>query len=328
MIRFAQLDPRPTPEAKASNDAIFESSTVLGIEVTIPALAQRCSLGNIDHHDEMDYAAAAIDIACKWPLAGFPPLLPLPKNFTIAILKPDCDSVGAGAVIYHRFDNTVSGRDLSRLMPDRIDLISKTDRFQKGEIWHPQYFPTKKNPWPTSGSVESSSELAALQAMCGDHTVPLMVRVNFMENWLKGGDLFCLHETIPYQIRIETERQNLIAALESGQIHYRLDGRIAIVESIHRAATMVGYCLAPIVVAINPEFKFRPDMPPIRKITICTWSSRYADIPACLAELKQIESGWGGSGNIGGSPQGVDCQIKTQNIVEIIKRFAHNEISF
>lgn len=317
MIKFAQLDPRPTPEAKASNDAIFNSGPVLGIEVTIPALAQRCSLGNIDHHDEYDYQASAIDLACNWPIAGFPEL---PENFTIAILKPDCDSIGAAAVISHRFDSEPNpDHSICGLDEEKIRIISETDRFQKGEIWHPQTLPTRENPWPNTGSLESSRELAPVHAMCCDHAIPLLIRVGWMLNWLRGGDLFCAPGTIPYADRVEKERQNLISALESGQIKYRLDlGGITVITTTHRAATMVGYCLAPVVIAINPEFRFRPDMEPVRKVTICAWSNRYADIPACLKELNMIEPGWGGAGNIGGSPQGISCTVETQKIIDIV----------
>lgn len=316
MIRFAQLDPRNTPEAKASNDTIFEHGPVLGIEITISTLARKCSLGNIDHHDEFNYQAAAIDLACEWPIAGFPPL---PTDFTIAILKPDCDSIGAAAVLSHRFDSIPNpDHYISSLDDERIRMISKTDRFQKSEIWDQQDVPTRKNPWPNSGSVESSPKLAPVQAMCCDHAIPLLVRVGWMLNWLRRGNLFCMTGTKSYQERVEEERQLLISALESGHIRYHLDSGIAIVETTHRAATMIGYCLAPVVIAINPEFRFRQDMEPVRKVTICAWSSRYADIPACLADLNIFEPGWGGAGNIGGSPQGVSCGLPTQIIIDAI----------
>lgn len=46
-LNFALLDPRPIPAAAEANDRVFNAGPVLGIEVTVPALAARC-IGNIE----------------------------------------------------------------------------------------------------------------------------------------------------------------------------------------------------------------------------------------------------------------------------------------
>ena len=46
-MKYGILDPRKTPEAQVNNNALLNEQT-LGIEVTIPELADRCKLGNID----------------------------------------------------------------------------------------------------------------------------------------------------------------------------------------------------------------------------------------------------------------------------------------
>ncbi len=48
MFIFAASIPPFVPGAQEKNEAIFASGNVLGVEVTIPALAKRCDLGNID----------------------------------------------------------------------------------------------------------------------------------------------------------------------------------------------------------------------------------------------------------------------------------------
>ncbi len=50
-------------------------------------------------------------------------------------------------------------------------------------------------------------------------------------------------------------------ALASGQIQIEKVGEVAVVASAHRAATGVGYMLAPVVVALNPEFRVQGGKP-------------------------------------------------------------------
>ena len=69
---FAILDPRSIPAANEANEKIFTadcgtgkiSVPVLGIEVTVRALAARCSLGNIDpQHDDSGSTLSAVEAA-------------------------------------------------------------------------------------------------------------------------------------------------------------------------------------------------------------------------------------------------------------------------
>ncbi|MFC3986853.1 hypothetical protein, partial [Streptosporangium jomthongense] len=84
---FATLDPRPTDSARTANDALL-AKEVLGVEVTVPVLADRCTAGNLDpQHLGGDAATAAIEAALTWPLP--------PAHTTLATVRPDADSVGA-----------------------------------------------------------------------------------------------------------------------------------------------------------------------------------------------------------------------------------------
>ncbi len=94
---------------------------------------------------------------------------------------------------------------------------------------------------------------------------------------------------------------------------------IAVVDSTHRAATMVGYSLAPVVVARNPAFKLGGGDAHI-KFTVCVFEPKFADIKSALSELAVLEAGWGGSPTIGGSPQGVSSMLTTEQVVEVVAR--------
>ena len=132
-------------------------------------------------------------------------------------------------------------------------------------------------------------------------------------------------EGIVVAARMERERVEMIRALEAGEIDHRVvaDGRIAVVESTHRAATSVGYSLAPVVVALNPEFRVsvgREGGQPHRKFTVCAFEARFADIRSASVELTSLEPGWGGSLTIIGSPQGVGSTLSVDQVVEVVRR--------
>ncbi len=138
-----------------------------------------------------------------------------------------------------------------------------------------------------------------------------------MERWLLTGE-----EPVQYVEKVAQEREEIVSALENGQINARLssDGKIAIVESSHRAATSIGYALAPVVVALNPAFRMA-GVKPHRKFTVCVFElGKFADIKAALAELGRVEPGWGGSPTIGGSPQGVSSKLTIDEVVSIVQK--------
>lgn len=354
MYNFATLDPRIIPAAVKANDEVF-ASPVYGIEVTVPALAKRCAF-NLDPQHSGEYAdRAAIEIALiqaerRCCAAGSDCLLcqltecpadahRLPREWeTLATIRPDLDSVGSMAIFNLR------ARDVS-LEPakERIAMVAVADKFARGG-YTAKLLPTRENPWPEEAtSAESSRPLAAISAAVMDFKVLLTDRVSTMERWLLTGE-----EPEQYRTQVEKERLDMITALETGQIKYAVvDGYcsvcgnfenmqspycgkcgaylspakpIAVVESTHRAATMVGYSLAPVVVAFNPSFKQGPGEP-YKKFTICQFTAEYVDLRACLAELNELEAGWGGSPTIGGSPQGISSTLTIDKVVEVVERY-------
>jgi len=386
MYRYALLDPRPTPAAQAANDAVFADADsfldaprngeyarvrvpeVIGIEVTVPALAARCAVNLDPQHGSGPHVAAcrdlaAIDLAlsCTLPLDGS----------TLATIRPDLDSVGAMAILELRRSGRLRYADRSDLpgvtsgwevdgtecgIADRIRAVSRADRFARGPWPGPRSLPSRADRWPAvQAGASDTRELAAIAACVADSgkgSLPMADRVAIMALWLQHGE-----GEIPdlerYRARVERERDEMIAALEEEMIDVRLRDRIetrsdgsehllspddgvwqdvfdvtrfripiAVVTTEHRAATMLGYCLAPVVVAENPRFRLG-DGPEHRKVTICAWDVAYCDIRAALAELAAIEPGWGGSLTIGGSPQGVSSHLPIETIVRIVARHLH-----
>ncbi|MEK7493808.1 MAG: hypothetical protein AAB630_01490 [Patescibacteria group bacterium] len=200
---------------------------------------------------------------------------------------------------------------------ERINMVAIADKFARGGYSGPKPLPTRDNPWDeSSATAESSRPLAAIAAAIMDFKVPLADRVATMEKWLLTGE-----EPKQYRDSVEKERLDMITALEGGAIKHetRSGGKIAVVESTHRATTSVGYSRAPVVVALNPDFRLGAGEPH-RKFTVCAFEEKFADIKSALAELATLEAGWGGSPTIGGSPQGVSSALTIDQVVEVVAK--------
>jgi len=303
MYQFATLDPRNIPAAIEANDKIF-ADPVYGVEVTVPALAKRCTFNLDPQHTGGDANRAAIEDALTTELPT--------DGSTLATVRADLDAIGTMAI----FNLRAKGESLKSAM-ERIEMVATADKFARGGYSGPRPLPTRSNPWDeSSATAESSRPLAAIAAAVMDFKVLLTDRVTTMEKWLLTGE-----EPQQYRTQVEKERLDMITAMETGQIksETRSDGRIAVVESTHRAATSVGYSLAPVVVALNPSFKQGPG-DPNKKFTICAFEAKFADIKSALAELATLEAGWGGSPTIGGSPQGVSSTLTIDQVVEVVAK--------
>ncbi len=297
---FAVLDPRPIPAAREHNDQVFESNNVYGIEVTVPELAERCVVNIDPQHTGGDSDTAAIEEAVIFETP--------PQDALFATVRADLDSVGAMAVFTIRSEDGV----LDDAAMERVKIIADSDKFAQGGYLGPKPLPTQETLWNN----QNEEVLAAIAAEISDFKVPLADRVASMKEWLKTGN-----ESEIYRKQVHEEKLDMVKALENGDITYetRADGRIAFVESTHRAGTTVGYSLAPVVVALNPSFK-QHGKDPYKKFTVCTFEKKFADIKAALMELNELEPGWGGSPTIGGSPQGVDSQLSVDQVVSIVEK--------
>lgn len=298
MYKYVTLDPRPV--GKESNNSVFANGLVYGIEVSIPVLAERCALNIDPQHSGGDASRTAIEEALTVELP--------PEGATLATIRTDLDSVGAMVVLALR----AKGESLKPAM-ERIRLVAESDKFAHGSWPGKCPLPSRENPWSKASDKPS---LAAIAAAISDFRVPIEKRVQLMNRWLLTGE-----EPVKYRQKVEQERMEMISALENGtiKVHEAADGRIAVVESTHRAATSMGYCIAPVIVALNPAFRFQGSEP-IRKFTVCQFKIGYMNLRSVFADLSELEPGWGGSPIIGGSPQGVSSTLTVEQVVEIVKQ--------
>lgn len=284
---FAQFDPRP--QGAEHNDAIFEDAEtcVLGIEVTVGALAAKCSLGNLDHHGAG--STAETPSACEQALNCSLP----PEKATLATVRADADSVAAMAVLASRQE----GRTINTGIAEAIGMFDRLG--------------------PSAGRPDD--RVIAVGRVAADFKRPLPERTAWVQAILEGsGDLD------EVATLVQAHDAEIEEARAASEISVEADGRISVVVSTNRHATQLGYEHAPVVVACNPEMPVDPRDPSqgsYKKFTICRYDSHVAvDIAGALRELNELEEGWGGRADIGGSPQGVSSELTLEQVVEVVKR--------
>jgi len=304
---FETLDPRinhPNEQIKEqtllANQTIFDKGNVMGIEVTIPSLAEKCDLGNIDpQHSDSNENLAAIEVA---------ETIELPEGeVTFVTIRADLDSIGSMALLLLRKEGT----EITPEIKERIIKIADADKFNNGPWSGKQSLPSPGSPWG-----DDNEELGAMAASTADFKLSLKDRVDMMKQWIETGE-----ESEKYRIQVEDERKEIVSALESGEIQVETvaDGRIALVESKHRAGMQIGYSQSPIVIAFNPEFGFG-DSPKVKKYTIAQHENGYVELNKVKEELEQLEPGWGGSPTIIGSPQGESSKLSKEQVIEIVEK--------
>jgi hypothetical protein len=183
-----------------------------------------------------------------------------------------------------------------------------------------------------------------MAAMVSDHNLPEWLRVCELARWLVTGKERPVSGT-DYREAVETEREKLIMAIEAGEINvstfangeitawgnHRLDEPvpgampIALVVSEHRAATMLGYCVSPLIVCINPAMRIGGGGPHT-KVSVCQFEQGYCDLVALAKELAETEPGWGGSKTFVGSPQGVSTSLSTSAILSAVHKHSFSQL--
>lgn len=308
-VEFILLDPRPASLSaeqeklrKFTNDGV----PIVGVEVTIPALAGLCHV-NIDpqHGAGGDHNMSAIAHVLQHGIDLIPRGA---KKVVFATVRPDLDSFGAIALLWWELQAPYSVQQhSSAAMRSRIEAIHLADTFAHGE-WQPRELGTGED-----------SFLAAIARCVNDFKLPMRSRIEAVQRWLETGE-----EPSGYRAAYELEQGEISSALNSGEITvdlserygYPADGKVVVVQSRHRAGTTMGYTQAPVVVALNPALEFRGVM--TRKFTICQYRTGYVDLVKVKDELASLEAGWGGSPTIIGSPQGVDCNLPLETVVAIV----------
>lgn len=320
-MKFYQIDPRP--QGAEANQAIFteHGGAVLGIEVTLPAYATQCGLGNLDHHGSG--STSDTPSACEQALALEESELPKGDSVLVTV-RPDGDSITAMAVIKNRLEGRTVNAEL-------VSAIGRFDRFG-----------------PTA--VQLPDIVRAIARKSADFRVSIEERVGWVADLLAGDDKAGEVSALVVEANAELEAARAASKVEVHHVEWcsqclatsdrgdrvtptqncRNCGStetwaaptMATVVSTHRFATTLGYEHAPVVVALNPEFPLDPRDPAAgtgRKFTVCRYDSH---VPAAFKsierDLNALEPGWGGRDTILGSPQGQSSILEIEQVIEVV----------
>ncbi len=297
--------------------AYLQSQTVVGFEVTDEEYAAAC-VANFDPQ----HSGRRPDTSCIDATTAF-----VCGEITPATSLLDLDSLGAIAVLGIAVE-AINQFDVFRDdVLARIAMIGHADRFEHGDWPGVRPLPNRASPWFESGGASETRPLAAMAMVVKDASLTNTEKAEMLKTWLLTGQ-----EPFGYRQLAEQERLSMIEALERGkillnEIHY---GRLVTVVSTYYGALGVGYHLAPIVIANNPEFRFK-DSEPHSKFTVAQFRLGYIDLSTALELLNELEAWargiplddlsnrWGGSPTIIGSPMGESSRLSLDQVVQVVE---------
>jgi len=277
--------------------------SMLGIEVTDPRLAAACGLGNVDpqHVPGAGPKAPAAIEACL-------DLVVAPQLRRLATIRPDIDALGAMAILCGR----AAGRTINDDVRARVKRIAAVDRFDRGP-WPgahrlPRVVADLAQAWP-------GADLSALAACVADSGLAVAARVHRVLDWLWTGATPDDHLQM-----VAARHSSIVTSLRYGATTMRpvLDGRAACVVSMEPGALGLGYLLAPVVVALNPDFRFSDGIRG-RKYTLARWAEGDADLNAVVSAIARVEPGWGGQIGIKGSPLAGPSQLGLGRVIDLLR---------
>lgn len=281
--------------------AAADGPPILGVEMTDPALAALCALGNIDPQHAPGAGPAA---PCAAAAALSHPLPP--PGARLATQRPDLDSVCAMALLAMRARGVAPGK----AMRERVRRVDRIDSFRMGPWPGPRPLPETAAGILAEGG---GADLAAMAAAAMDRRHGLAERVALAETWLRTGA-----PPAAWAGAAQTRAQRLADSLARGGTSVRATAypAVAAVVSRERGALALGYRLAPVVVALNPAFRF-PGGAEGCKYTVARYAPGHADLDAAAAALARREPGWGGQAGIKGSPQDRGSRLALDEVIAV-----------
>lgn len=271
--------------------------TIIGLEMTVPQLAELCDR-NIDpqHTEGKADQSCAKEVAEKAPeLLGWFKRQDVGKVVFVTN-RVDVDSIGA----YVLADRYLNGEKVS--LNENVAAIDAHDT-HLGAKW--------EGPKPIEQAFDPESKTGALAASIKVFMVTPK-NIEDVKNFIDTGNV---DETIMDSYR--KSQQGIIDKVKSGDIKTEVVGGVAYVETTLPCATNVGYSFAPVVVATNPAMR-NPDGTTYRKVSICQHEAGYVDLNAVADKLNEMEAGWGGSPTFKGSKQGENCNIRPSDIKKLV----------
>lgn len=291
-----------------------EEYCIIGVEINNPDIAIYCFL-NIDPQHETNnllnnMTALEYVYKCK---NEFRDLLVIFNKFLFITIKTDLDSVSSICLL-----KMIIKDRLFSLTPDLIlkfKNIAKSDRH--GRLDYNQIKNRIDVDFIRDSNFNRYGIPLSLIAMIADYKLDLEQKCINMDSYLMKDTFYKIKDYVNYVKDIRKK-----SVLISHEII--VPDKLIFVVSNSRGAISKGYRKCPVVIAKNFKYTFGIGINKIigTKITIAQYEdSKYINLIDLKNELNKIESGWGGSSCIIGSPQDHPTKIDNKTLINLTKKY-------
>lgn len=281
------------------------SNLLVGLEVTTPEISRLLDF-NIDPQHTLGGGVGWLGRHTCVERTQFllPELLshPTKHNLHIYVLKADLDSVSAAAVL----DICLGDSDFSESydlddpqLYERIRVVANYDRGGR-----------RQNYYPDSAKIPRG-----LFLFVGGWKNSLESKVSAVRRWILSGKFDGQEDY--NRIADEHFRESICRS----KVEIILPRRLVFIRSLSRGACGLGYRFAPVVVALNPSYRFGLEESRLygKRWVVGQLNNSYVNIQLLLRTLRERESGWGGSTTIIGSPQTHPSRIPKEELIDLVK---------
>lgn len=286
---------------------ISDTHFILGIEVTIPLYEEYCALSIDPQHSPNQNKITSIEYIFNFQ-DNILDVITEFKKIVLTTVKTDIDSIGTMAVITMLLNKKLK---LDGDLILRLKAIAKSDRHGR-KNWKNQ-----KEDYFQFDDYNVYGLPSGLPYMTSDHKITIEQKVKNMTDYLLTGSFKQLNK---YNNLVYN---NLRQSNKNTTSRIIIQKKLSFVESNHRGGVAYGYKFTPCVIAKNPNYVFGQEPSKVigKKITIAQYSdSGYIDLNKVKNELNELESGWGGSNVIIGSPQNRPTTLSDEKIIEVCKK--------
>jgi hypothetical protein len=278
------------PDPRTRNAAICRLQTmnesmlrVVGIEISIPWIADHCNINIDPQHTEGKSDVAAIEAARPLAFSGgyFPDLL----RDVFVVIRPDLDALGAIAVL--------CGEDVD---PGRVAAIAAADKFANGP-WKPT------EPFSCGFTTPELGPICSLFREIKYRAMPIQEKYRLVVEWMKSG-------YVPEYLN-EDYRDFVESAIKFvGSVQVK-DG-VAYLEAGEEVSADILYAHSPLILRVNNNH----DGNGMRKWSISQWGEEWCDFSELKTALQKLEPGVGGSPTFLGSTQGASSKLSLEELLD------------
>ncbi len=306
-IKYRQFNVRELElESKLLID-LDETNYTIGFEITHRLLGKNLDLNIDPQHKKTNITKQT----CVEKLMELLPIIKkniINKKIWLFFLKTDLDSIAAAATLELYLNNTSISEPI---VQKRIFNIANYDRH--GRKWNPKF--NQKNKYKTEETKQIKYKIPrGLFMLISGWKNTLEYKIQTMKEWILTGTFQDIEKYNKMAI------VNFKESLNNSKIEIIIPNKLVLVKSNKRGACGIGYQFAPIVIAMNPSFRFGFGDNRVygRKWVVAQCDDGFITMSDVLRNMLEMEYGWGGSNTIIGSPQDSPSRITKEDMISAV----------